>query len=73
MCVCLGDSIAAVIPLNDCVRLCYVCLFQCTVWDWDSNGKHDFIGEFQTTFKEMRAEQEGKQVSTETHKPIHEK
>uniref|UniRef100_A0AAQ5XJ55 C2 domain-containing protein n=1 Tax=Amphiprion ocellaris TaxID=80972 RepID=A0AAQ5XJ55_AMPOC len=34
---------------------------KCTVWDWDSNGKHDFIGEFQTTFKEMRAEQEGKQ------------
>ncbi|XP_060916296.1 copine-4 [Labrus mixtus] len=34
---------------------------KCTVWDWDSNGKHDFIGEFQTTFKEVRAEQEGKQ------------
>uniref|UniRef100_A0A3B3Y2Y9 C2 domain-containing protein n=1 Tax=Poecilia mexicana TaxID=48701 RepID=A0A3B3Y2Y9_9TELE len=35
---------------------------KCTVWDWDSNGKHDFIGEFQTTYKEMmRAEQEGKQ------------
>uniref|UniRef100_A0A8C5HPH3 Copine-4 n=1 Tax=Gouania willdenowi TaxID=441366 RepID=A0A8C5HPH3_GOUWI len=36
---------------------------KCTVWDWDSNGKHDFIGEFQTTFKELRVEQEGKQVS----------
>ena len=46
-----------------CMRVS-LCLFQCTVWDWDSNGKHDFIGEFQTTFKEMRAEQEGKQVST---------
>uniref|UniRef100_A0A8C6SSW4 Copine IVb n=1 Tax=Neogobius melanostomus TaxID=47308 RepID=A0A8C6SSW4_9GOBI len=34
---------------------------KCTVWDWDSNGKHDFIGEFQTTFKELRAEQDGKQ------------
>ncbi len=45
-----------------------LCLLQCTVWDWDSNGKHDFIGEFQTTFKEVRAEQEGKQVSTDTHK-----
>lgn len=43
-----------------------LCVFQCTVWDWDSNGKHDFIGEFQTTFKEVRAEQEGKQVSTDT-------
>uniref|UniRef100_A0A8D3E853 C2 domain-containing protein n=1 Tax=Scophthalmus maximus TaxID=52904 RepID=A0A8D3E853_SCOMX len=21
---------------------------QCTVWDWDSNGKHDYIGEFET-------------------------
>ncbi|XP_010789959.1 copine-4-like [Notothenia coriiceps] len=35
---------------------------KCTVWDWDSNGKHDFIGEFQTTFKETRAELEGKQT-----------
>uniref|UniRef100_A0A672SHX7 Copine-4 n=1 Tax=Sinocyclocheilus grahami TaxID=75366 RepID=A0A672SHX7_SINGR len=28
---------------------------KCTVWDWDSNGKHDFIGEFQTNFKEIKA------------------
>lgn len=59
-----------------CVRVtmlhvCYlterVCLHQCTVWDWDSNGKHDFIGEFQTTYKEMmKAEQEGKQVIKRT-------
>lgn len=48
-----------------CVSLC---VFQCTVWDWDSNGKHDFIGEFQTTFKEVRAEQEGKQVSKQAQK-----
>uniref|UniRef100_A0A3B1KFM1 Copine 4 n=1 Tax=Astyanax mexicanus TaxID=7994 RepID=A0A3B1KFM1_ASTMX len=35
---------------------------KCTVFDWDSNGKHDFIGEFQTTFKEMKAAMmEGKQ------------
>uniref|UniRef100_A0A8C4YRD6 Copine 4 n=1 Tax=Gopherus evgoodei TaxID=1825980 RepID=A0A8C4YRD6_9SAUR len=27
------------------------------VWDWDSNGKHDFIGEFSSTFKEMRGVQ----------------
>ncbi|KAI4883292.1 hypothetical protein NFI96_021022 [Prochilodus magdalenae] len=35
---------------------------KCTVWDWDSNGKHDFIGEFSTTFKEMKAAMEGKQL-----------
>lgn len=44
-----------------CLCVC-VCVLQCTVWDWDSNGKHDFIGEFQTTFKEVRTEQDGKQV-----------
>uniref|UniRef100_A0A8C0B522 C2 domain-containing protein n=1 Tax=Buteo japonicus TaxID=224669 RepID=A0A8C0B522_9AVES len=27
------------------------------IWDWDSNGKHDFIGEFSSTFKEMRGVQ----------------
>uniref|UniRef100_A0A8C4HSX8 Copine IVb n=1 Tax=Dicentrarchus labrax TaxID=13489 RepID=A0A8C4HSX8_DICLA len=42
---------------------------KCTVWDWDSNGKHDFIGEFQTTFKEVRAEQEGKQIQWECINP----
>uniref|UniRef100_A0A8D0A1K9 Copine IVb n=1 Tax=Sander lucioperca TaxID=283035 RepID=A0A8D0A1K9_SANLU len=42
---------------------------KCTVWDWDSNGKHDFIGEFQTTFKEMRIEQEGKQLQWECINP----
>uniref|UniRef100_A0A8C6AVJ2 C2 domain-containing protein n=1 Tax=Monodon monoceros TaxID=40151 RepID=A0A8C6AVJ2_MONMO len=26
----------------------------CIVWDWDSHGRHDFIGEFTSTFKEMR-------------------
>ncbi|KAM4600746.1 copine-4 [Polymixia lowei] len=35
---------------------------QCTVWDWDSNGKHDFIGEFEATFKEMRGAMDGRQV-----------
>uniref|UniRef100_A0A8C9VYB4 Copine 4 n=1 Tax=Scleropages formosus TaxID=113540 RepID=A0A8C9VYB4_SCLFO len=34
---------------------------KCIVWDWDSNGKHDFIGEFQTTFKEMRGAMDGRQ------------
>jgi hypothetical protein len=37
-------------------------VLQCIVWDWDSNGKHDFIGEFTSTFKEMRGAMEGKQV-----------
>ncbi|KAM9782612.1 copine-4 [Neosynchiropus ocellatus] len=35
---------------------------QCTVWDWDSNGKHDYIGEFEASFKEMRGAIEGRQV-----------
>ncbi|XP_037309828.1 copine-4 isoform X2 [Pungitius pungitius] len=35
---------------------------QCTVWDWDSNGKHDYIGEFEATFNEMRGAIDGRQV-----------
>ncbi|KAM6995478.1 copine-4 [Tautogolabrus adspersus] len=35
---------------------------QCTVWDWDSNGKHDYIGEFEATFKEMKGAIDGRQV-----------
>lgn len=27
---------------------------QCLIWDHDSRGKHDFIGEFATTFAEMQ-------------------
>ncbi|KAI1901879.1 hypothetical protein AGOR_G00038980 [Albula goreensis] len=42
---------------------------KCTVWDWDSNGKHDFIGEFQTTFKDMRGALDGRQVQWECINP----
>ncbi|XP_013888572.1 copine-4 [Austrofundulus limnaeus] len=35
---------------------------QCTVWDWDSNGKHDYIGEFEASFKEMRGAIDGRQI-----------
>ncbi|XP_018423615.1 PREDICTED: copine-4 [Nanorana parkeri] len=42
---------------------------KCIVWDWDSNGKHDFIGEFTTSFKEMRGAMEGRQVQWECINP----
>ncbi|KAM6967971.1 copine-4 [Aplochiton taeniatus] len=42
---------------------------QCTVWDWDSNGKHDFIGDFEATFKEMRGAMDGRQVQWECLNP----
>ncbi|KAK3532650.1 hypothetical protein QTP86_027459 [Hemibagrus guttatus] len=42
---------------------------KCTVWDWDSNGKHDFIGEFQTTFKELKTAMDGKQIQWECINP----
>ncbi|XP_078789798.1 copine-4 isoform X3 [Oryzias latipes] len=35
---------------------------QCTVWDWDSNGKHDYIGDFEASFKEMKGAIDGRQV-----------
>lgn len=36
---------------------------QCLVWDYDSRGKHDFIGDFTTTFAEMQKAFEEEQVS----------
>ncbi|KAF7691421.1 copine-4 isoform X2 [Silurus meridionalis] len=42
---------------------------KCTVWDWDSNGKHDFIGEFQTTFKELKTAMDGKLIQWECINP----
>lgn len=36
---------------------------QCLVWDYDSRGKHDFIGEFYTSFREMQKISSGNKVS----------
>lgn len=36
---------------------------QCLVWDYDSRGKHDFIGEFYATFREMQKIASGNKVS----------
>nr|XP_020465472.1 copine-7 [Monopterus albus] len=35
---------------------------KCLVWDYDSRGKHDFIGEFYATFREMQKISSGNQV-----------
>lgn len=40
-----------------------VCVPQCLVWDHDSRGKHDFIGEFYATFREMQKISSGNKVS----------
>ncbi|XP_061404332.1 copine-4-like isoform X1 [Lethenteron reissneri] len=42
---------------------------KCMVWDWDSNGKHDFIGELCTTFHEMLGAQDGRQVQWDCINP----
>uniref|UniRef100_A0A8C2KH38 Copine VII n=1 Tax=Cyprinus carpio TaxID=7962 RepID=A0A8C2KH38_CYPCA len=40
---------------------------KCLVWDYDSRGKHDFIGEFYTNFKEMQKISLGNKVSSVRH------
>ncbi|XP_048086172.1 copine-4 isoform X1 [Alosa alosa] len=42
---------------------------KCTVYDWDSNGKHDFIGEFQTTFREMKGDMDGRPLTWDCINP----
>ncbi|XP_030062337.1 copine-4 [Microcaecilia unicolor] len=42
---------------------------KCIVWDWDSNGKHDFIGEFSSNFKEMQGAMDGRQIQWECINP----
>ncbi|TNN85826.1 Copine-4 [Liparis tanakae] len=64
-----SDPFLEIFRINDDGTESLVHRTECTVWDWDSNGKHDFIGEFQTTFKEARAEQEGKQLQWECINP----
>uniref|UniRef100_A0A8C4QGX5 Copine-4 n=1 Tax=Eptatretus burgeri TaxID=7764 RepID=A0A8C4QGX5_EPTBU len=42
---------------------------KCRVWDWDSNGKHDFIGEFYTNFHEILGAQDGNKVQWDCINP----
>lgn len=44
-------------------KQCCLCVPQCLVWDYDSRGKHDFIGEFYATFREMQKISSGNKVS----------
>uniref|UniRef100_I3JF19 Copine 7 n=1 Tax=Oreochromis niloticus TaxID=8128 RepID=I3JF19_ORENI len=42
---------------------------KCLVWDHDSRGKHDFIGEFYATFREMQKISSGNKVSWDCMNP----
>uniref|UniRef100_A0A8C9VM48 Copine-7 n=1 Tax=Scleropages formosus TaxID=113540 RepID=A0A8C9VM48_SCLFO len=42
---------------------------KCLVWDYDSSGKHDFIGEFYPTFREMQKIAGGNKVSWDCINP----
>uniref|UniRef100_A0A8D2J049 C2 domain-containing protein n=1 Tax=Varanus komodoensis TaxID=61221 RepID=A0A8D2J049_VARKO len=42
---------------------------QCVVFDYDSRGKHDFIGEFYTTFEEMQKATGGNKVGWDCMNP----
>ncbi|KAJ7986106.1 hypothetical protein DPEC_G00347360 [Dallia pectoralis] len=42
---------------------------KCLVWDFDSRGKHDFIGEFYATFREMQKIGSGSKVTWDCVNP----
>uniref|UniRef100_A0A8C9WCP1 Copine 7 n=1 Tax=Scleropages formosus TaxID=113540 RepID=A0A8C9WCP1_SCLFO len=46
-----------------------VIIWPCLVWDYDSSGKHDFIGEFYPTFREMQKIAGGNKVSWDCINP----
>ncbi|XP_037733059.1 copine-6 [Chelonia mydas] len=42
---------------------------RCVVYDYNSSGKHDYIGEFTTTFREMQEVSSGKEMEFECINP----